>query len=334
MSTESLDICLDENEFVPKHGMYTKFARLRIVKLSKEGFMNCSCCFPQRWFMPCSHILAVIDNIKYLTPSLIHIRWWKHFNYLFKEKMITSENRSSKKMLDTLKIIRKSHFHKDTGIYKGIPMVGNEWYTNHFLCDFVADDPIDDEYLKTMISIRKMSIIGKHPLQKGSHKYKNFSSQLTYNMSLCRTKNHSNFCLDNDDYDSHDEAMYYNDISDMGAGSQVECSLSQQRTEMVNHDYHNFDYAFDVNENNDENEDVTYHLLEPLFTQAVNSLKSNEEIVEFKEYLEAWQFRMCAKRMSKRSFSSTETTFLGMSDGPRRIEKRHKTWNEKCRNRK
>jgi hypothetical protein len=130
MNTESLVICLDENEFVPKHGMYARFGRLRIVKLSKQGFMNCSCCFPQRWLMSCSHILAVIDNINYLTPSLIHSRWWKHFNYLFKEKMITSKNRSSKKMLDKMKTIRKSHFDKDTGLYKGIPMVGNEWYTN------------------------------------------------------------------------------------------------------------------------------------------------------------------------------------------------------------
>ncbi len=74
----------------------------------------------------------------------------------------------------------------------------------------------------------------------------------------------------------------------MGAGSQVACSLSQQCTELVNHDYHNFDIEFEVNENNDEDEDVMYHLLEPLFTQAVNSLKSNEEMIKFKQYLEAW----------------------------------------------
>jgi hypothetical protein len=87
-------------------------------------------------------------------------------------------------------------------------MVGNEWYTNLSSCNYVPDDPIDDDYLKTMISIRKMSIIRKHPLQKGSHKFKNYPSEHTYNMSLCRTKNDSKFGLDNDDYDSHDEAMY------------------------------------------------------------------------------------------------------------------------------
>jgi hypothetical protein len=103
-----------------------------------------------------------------LTPSLIHIWWWKYFNYLFKEKLITNKNTSSQSMLDTLKTIRKSRFKKETGLYKGIPMVGHCWYTNICSSEYFPDHPMDDDYLKTMISIRKMSIIGKHPLQKGS----------------------------------------------------------------------------------------------------------------------------------------------------------------------
>jgi hypothetical protein len=32
MKTESMELCLNEEEFVSKHGSYTKFDRLRIVK--------------------------------------------------------------------------------------------------------------------------------------------------------------------------------------------------------------------------------------------------------------------------------------------------------------
>jgi hypothetical protein len=70
--------------------------------------------------MPCSHILAVLEDIEYLTPSLVHIRWWKHFNYLFKEKLIRSETSASTQLMKSFKNIQRNHFDHKSGMYKGI----------------------------------------------------------------------------------------------------------------------------------------------------------------------------------------------------------------------
>ena len=63
---------------------YTTFKRLRVVTLDMNGFMNCSCGFLNRCLMPCTHIYCVLDDINYIQPDLFHIRWWKHFNYMFR----------------------------------------------------------------------------------------------------------------------------------------------------------------------------------------------------------------------------------------------------------
>jgi hypothetical protein len=92
-------------------------------------------------------------------------------------------------------------------------------------------------------------------------------------MSKYRSKDLSSLFIDNDDYNSHDESMYYNDIQDMGAGSQVDVSLSQHRTDMLDSDT---DFgAIEIDVEDTDNNNSTYHLLEPVFTQAINSIKSN-----------------------------------------------------------
>jgi len=62
---------------------HTKFDRVHIVSVDIEGFMNCTCGYVHEFLAPCRHLMAVLDNIEYLVPSLFHIRWWKHFNYFF-----------------------------------------------------------------------------------------------------------------------------------------------------------------------------------------------------------------------------------------------------------
>jgi len=61
--------------------VHTQFDRVHIVTVDIEGFMNCTCGYVHQYLAPCRHLMAVLDNIEYLVPSLFHIRWWKHFNY-------------------------------------------------------------------------------------------------------------------------------------------------------------------------------------------------------------------------------------------------------------
>ena len=67
----------------PDFRKQTKFDRVHTVKLDKDQFMICSCGYMKQYLAPCRHFMAVLDDRKYLTPDLFHIRWWKHFNYYF-----------------------------------------------------------------------------------------------------------------------------------------------------------------------------------------------------------------------------------------------------------
>ena len=63
--------------------------------------------------MPCTHIYCVLDDINYIQPDLFHIRWWKHFNYMFRVSDDYNYDISKQKIGQTLEeIINKSLQHK------------------------------------------------------------------------------------------------------------------------------------------------------------------------------------------------------------------------------
>ena len=72
---------MNNDLFTEKH---TIFQRVRSVTIDNNNFMNCSCGRHMRWLMPCVHMCCVLDDMKYYTPDLFHIRWWKHYHFMYK----------------------------------------------------------------------------------------------------------------------------------------------------------------------------------------------------------------------------------------------------------
>ena len=72
---------------------FTKFQRIREVTIDEENVMSCSCNYHKRWLMPCVHICCVLEKTEYYTSELFHLRWWKHFQYLYKKAHHISINK-------------------------------------------------------------------------------------------------------------------------------------------------------------------------------------------------------------------------------------------------
>ena len=64
------------------------FYRVRVVTISDDGFMSCSCGAPQRYLMPYRHICNILKDVKLFQPSLFNLRWWNKFNYFHKKHMV------------------------------------------------------------------------------------------------------------------------------------------------------------------------------------------------------------------------------------------------------
>ena len=158
----------------------TKFFRVRTVSI-EDDFMHCTCQFHMGWMMPCVHMCTVIDDVNFYEITMFHLRWWKHFRYLYKNSSETSRNASLRLELEkTLKNIRSIHFDSLTGKYKGVPLSGT-LFLEH-VNKYPNKDVTIDEKLHTMQLIHNMQQQGI-PLINGSRKYKVFD--VTSQNSLC-----------------------------------------------------------------------------------------------------------------------------------------------------
>ena len=114
-----------------------KFDRVRIVSLDNHQFMSCSCGYVQRYFMPCRHICAVLNDIKYYDPAFFHIRWHKSFNYYYGNAFSkTLAPRINDTLNQTLDETRATSY-RDSGTYKGVYMKHSQFI--HDLPEFFND---------------------------------------------------------------------------------------------------------------------------------------------------------------------------------------------------
>ena len=308
-----------------------QFTRVRCVKIDSEGFMSCSCQFPSGWLLPCAHICNILDVSDYFIPELIHIRWWKHFNYLYKNKASQKRGTSQKKLLETLEFVRKHHYCPTTGKYKGIPLHNNKFLSEVAFKHFVPDTKETNKYYCQIMAINKLNEVDGMSLIRGSLM---FSKYIDINEKEISDSNQ----IDTHrvtDYD-HIKSIVIandNDLQCMGGGSQVGISLSQQRTDMIREsdssDEDN-DYHINVSSTTTTLKDTNaYNRLYPIFCEVVGSIKNETDMKESMNIFERLEFSLKAKGHKKRKINSTDTTFLGEINGHRCVEKRHKTWNEK-----
>ena len=294
----------------------TKFIHVREVTMNSNMFMNCSCHYPLRWLMPCVHICCVIDEKHYYTPDLFHLRWWKHFNYMYKNTQPDNKNNSSIKDLEAaLPYVRKNHFQITNGKYKGIPFSKSKFVVDDnsgYNMYVKLHDTVYDDLLN--FNNKRMNNI---PVLLGSRSYKDMNT--TINIGS--------------DTDSQIDQSIINigdnnvNIESMGAGSQVESNLSQFRTEIDEHSD-----SFEDSSNNhcyNENNMSNFNSLNPMFQNLISSIKSKDQLEKAYDTIEKLTYEFTSEGMNKRKISNTETTFLGESNGSRRPEKRHRCHYEK-----
>ena len=106
-----------------------KYDRVRMVNISTDGYMSCSCGYIQRMLMPCRHVCAIINEAELYTPSLFHIRWYKLYNYYYKNNRATMNGcNNTKDALDSLLSSIRSNAYNMLGKYKGIYIYGTPFH--------------------------------------------------------------------------------------------------------------------------------------------------------------------------------------------------------------
>ena len=298
------------------HNKVTRFVRVRIVAIV-NGFMTCSCCYDKRMLMPCVHICCVIDEISMYTPDLFHIRWWKHFYFLYKTKVSERNKSSYDHMKASLRHNREHHFSKHDGKYKGVPMKGTKFDT-HLQSDGCPQLIMEEDIVYyTLIAVHNMQRQGI-PLVYGSYKYVNYvDKSSTPALIYAEMTNISNV---NVEYNVPTTSSQQ-DVQDMGAGSQVLSQLSEYRREGINDDDNPSSENRSV-----ENEGLSfYNRIYSTFVDMVGKIKTDEQCQEAKEVLEKLSFKLSKDSMKEREFADGDITFLGEFAGERRPEKRYKS---------
>jgi hypothetical protein len=173
MNTYHLELALNEHRKPLEFGM-PHYARVRVVTVTDDNFMTCSCKLYQRWLMPCSHMYYLIEDEILFTPDLFYIRWWKHFNYLFKKVSIQRYKNTSKSIRDTLTKVRHAHFNQINGTFKGIPLEGTPFLTYLNNSTYELDQLFNDEKADLMMEIRTMTIDHNYPLVQKLKWYKTY----------------------------------------------------------------------------------------------------------------------------------------------------------------
>ena len=305
----------------------SKFKRVRVVSLD-NNFMTCSCGYPQRFLMPCVHIFTVLDKPEYLVPSLFHIRWWKHFNFLHKNKDYEVMNQElCRSLSSTLKDVRKKHYDSSNGYrYKGIPM--EKEILNRFSTEtlqIIEDKPSSNKIFLEMIGILNMKIQNK-PASMGKKVHGRYYQEYT-NDYEDNNDGSNQSPIEFISPDEDDLEIIYNDEqpSNLGVGSQTLSQLSATRQEIQQNEpgslkLHNSKY----------NNESSYNTLLPIFNQLVNNIRNRDHLEYAKNKLESLSFDILAMGAKSSDICDNQTTMLGQCfNGSRRIEKRKRAPHER-----
>ena len=301
----------------------TKFMRVRVVTISHDGFMNCSCGHQMRWYKPCVHMACIIDDPEFYVPEMFHIRWWKHFHYILKSKhSMGGDNSIYKHMCDALKYTRLNHFDSHSAKFKEIPLNGTS-FLQYIKCNYHSNDHDNvtvDEKMKIMTAIQQMQD-NNQPLINGSMIFANL---------ICNTvsKYNDNHNGDNDDLSNDSLNSSENDdhnIETMGAGSQVMSQLSDYRE--GNNSSKRKATSIDTSDGDDSID--FFEEIDPVYKELLHNIKSKSQLDEAITSMQKLSFKFAAEGMKNRVIGETETTFLGEQNGTRIIQKRHRNRYEK-----
>ena len=314
----------DDYPSSPINNKTTKFTRVRLVSV-EDGYMTCSCCYEKRMLMPCVHICTVIEDASLYVADLFHLRWWKHFYFLYKTKVSDKNKQSYEKMKQSLHKTRENHFNQTNGKYKGIPIQGTQ-------LEIVLNSDTSPQLVKkedscyhTMMAIFNMQN-RSIPLRYGSNDWRQYADDNSTLNTLQPSVHTENAHTDADASDIEMNVSY--ELESMGAGSQVMSQLSSYRESREHHETH----GNDDDRDDDNDRDMSYYSrLHPTFTEMISKIKTEDQMKEAHDLLQKLSFKFSKDSMKGRAINDGDITFLGEVNGSKRKEKRHKTNVEKYR---
>ena len=307
------------------------FLRCRTVNIDENNYMTCSCMYEKRWLMPCVHMCCVLEKQEYFTPDLFHLRWWKHYHYLFKNTDNNNNQQSHIKMKDTLKYVRDNHYDNMTMKYKGVPLDGTSYLESLKLMDEKAltVSSIDCKLLimNAVITMQDKNI----PLINGSNDFKKY-----FDINLASTLNVevNNTHMETTE-DIVDDFLCGNNDESMGIGSQMLSQLSDFREDKRHQSNKEITASIQEDVSNNSSHICSkqfssmYERLLPTFNDIANKVKTENDFNKVLDTMNKLSFELIKDGMKNRVIANDETTFIGEQNGSRRPEKRHKTMVEK-----
>ena len=280
------------------------FQRVRKVTIDRDGYMTCTCGYVQRMLMPCTHVCAVIGNMEYYEPSMFHIRWYKMFNYYYRDVEKNEFCLKTNGAVENLLLVtRENGYHAD-GKYKGIYAKGTKFYEK---CENYV--PSTDPITKLMQYIDKR-ICDKGPII--------MDNPISIELFEERAAGNKEVVVSDliDDITDNDMSMGF------GGSSQVEGNLSQNALLYQEDDY-----------NTSGNDESYYSTALPLFRDMINTCHNKKVFEECMMLMR----NQIAKNLSSKSRNqeelSTESVHLyGENKTSKKSVKRHKTIGEKICN--
>ena len=298
----------------------TRFNRVRKVTITPDGFITCSCKEPQRWLLPCRHICCVIGDPKFYTEDLFHIRWWKHFEYIFKKGNSSMDEKTRLSLESALKYIRENNYCSVTGKYKGVPITGTA-LMNYFQSNLKEND-IDNDNITIIMSKIWNKASTPDFLLRNSDEYSklvfqtNDSSMNSNGSDINDMKDDSHSFTNDNDNDLLCETSPI--VNNIVPGSQVFSQLSDYRIDMN-------DTSLKVSNVPNNNSSISYYKqLKPLFNDLVSSIKTKEDFLKVKNQFEVMTFENLKQDRKRKNVEIVETSFLGEQCATDRVEKRHK----------
>jgi len=282
-----------------------KFDRVRIVLLDDNQFMSCSCGYVQRYLIPCCHVCAVLEDIKYYDPSLFHIRWHKSFNYFYGNSFSPNIAPRTNDILNRVLDDTRATSYSDSGKYKGVPLMNSNFIKD--LPVFVHErlDKNIEEHSIIDLMIKILEHTNTHgPVLKDS-------IQLCDQTSNDESNTDCIFINNGDESDDNIDGC----TAHFGGSSQTETQLSTARLAIDN--------AAPMNEVIQTSS--YYKLALPLFEDMMNSCKTIEQFKKDCETLERRHYEHIAENRGPQQNNTTQHTYLfGQNDTKQRREARQK----------
>ena len=146
------------------------YLRVRIVKMSPNNFLVCSCGYCHQYLIPCKHICAVVKDVKHFTPKSFHMRWWKHFNYFFGKSYGATHAPKTVELMKRYFTEMKLNNFDSNGNYLGVNMNGSSFLqrdTSKDMEEYMCENhAMYDEYMKFILdkSIIGVVLLGSYTL--------------------------------------------------------------------------------------------------------------------------------------------------------------------------